>query len=58
MTQASHFEGLSFDPFSLLYNDFVAPEVDLAERDAVQALFVALVVLVVDEGFTPSFKVT
>ena len=51
--QASRFERLSFDPFSLLLNGFVTPEVDVRRRDVVDALVVALMIVVVDEGFNP-----
>ena len=43
--QASRFECLSFDPFPLLQNGFIAAEVDVGGCDVVQALMVALVVL-------------
>ena len=56
--QASRFECLSFDPFPLLQDGFVTPEVDVRRRDVVQALVVALMVVVVDEGFNLSFEIT
>ena len=56
--QASRFECLSFDPFPLLQDGFVTPEVDVRRRDVVQALVVALMVVVVDEGFNLRFKIT
>ncbi len=40
--QASRFERLSFDPFPLLQDGFVSPEVDVRRCDVVQALVVAL----------------
>jgi hypothetical protein len=49
--QASRFECLSFDPFTLLQNGFVSSEVDVGRCDVVDALVIALVVVVVDEGF-------
>ena len=51
--QASRFEYLSFDPFPLLQDGFVSPEVDVRRRDVVQALVEALMVVMVDEGFDP-----
>ena len=56
--QASRFERLSFDPFPLLQNGFVAPEVDVRRCDVVQALVVALMVVVIDEGFDLGFEIT
>jgi len=38
-------------------NGFVAPEVDVGRCDVVQALVVALVVIVIDEGPDLAFKV-
>lgn len=49
--QASRFECLSFDPFALLWNSFVASEVDVSGCDLVDALVIPLVIVVVDEGF-------
>ena len=51
MTQASRFEGLLFDPFLLLQNDLVPSEVDVSRCDVVEAPVVALMVVVIDEGF-------
>ena len=55
--QASRFERLLFDPFSLFQNDLVTPEVDIGGRDVVQALVVALVVVMIDKGFDLSFEI-
>ena len=55
--QASRFERLSFDPFTLFQNGFVTPEVDVGGCDVVDALVVALVVVVIDEGFNLSFEI-
>jgi len=55
--QASRFECLSFDPFSLFQNGFVTSEVDVRRRDVVQALMTALMVVVIDEGFDLGFEV-
>ena len=48
--QASRFEGLSFDPFPFSENGFVAPEVDVCRCDVVQALVVAMMIVVIDKG--------
>ena len=56
--QASRFERLSFDPFSLLQNGFVAAEVDVCGRDVVQALVVTLMVVMIHEGFDLGFEIT
>ena len=48
--QAPMFDGLSFDPFSLLDDGCGAAEVGVGGRHIVQALVVALVVVVLDEG--------
>jgi len=55
--QAARFERLSFDPFPLLQNGFVTSEVDVGGCDVIQALVVALMVVVIDEGFNLSFKI-
>ena len=47
---ASRFECLSSDPFALSQNGLVASEVEIAGGDVVDALVVALVIVVVDEG--------
>jgi hypothetical protein len=51
--QASRFECLSFDPFPLLQDGFVASKVDVRRRDVVDALVIALVVVVIDEAIAP-----
>ena len=48
--QASRFECLSFDPFALFQNGFVTAKVDVGRCDVVDALVVALMIVVVDEG--------
>ena len=50
MKQAPGFDGLSFDPFSLFQNGLAAPEVDVGRREVLQALVVAPMVVVFDEG--------
>jgi hypothetical protein len=48
--QAWRFERLSFDPFPLLQDGFIAPEVDVRLRDVVRALVVALMIVMIDKG--------
>ena len=50
MMQAARFNRLLFDPFTLLKNGFVSAEVDVGWREVVDALVIALVVVVVDEA--------
>ncbi len=50
MKQASRFDGLPFDPFSLLQDGLTAPEVDVCWRKILQALVIATMVVVIDEG--------
>ena len=50
MKQASRFAGLSFDPLSLFQNGLAAPEVDVGPREILQALVVAPMVVLLDEG--------
>ena len=50
MKQAPGFDGLSFDPFSLLQDSLTAPEVDVSGRKVLQALMIAAVIVVIDEG--------
>ena len=49
MKQAPGFDGLSFDPFSLLQDGLAAPEVDVNGREIPQALVIAPMVVVLDE---------
>jgi hypothetical protein len=56
--QASRFDGISFDPFSLIKDSFIAPEVDVSGRDVVEALMVTLVVVMIDQGFNLGLKIT
>ena len=54
--QASRFERLLFDPFALFQNGLVAAEVDVGGCDVVDALVIALVIVMVDERFDLSSK--
>ena len=56
--QAPMFDGLSFDPFAL-FDDVRRPaEVGVSRRHVVQALMVALVVVVLDEGLDLGLEIT
>ena len=50
MKQAPMFDGLSFDPFTLLDDGWRPAEVGIGGRHVVQALVVSAVVVVLDEG--------
>ena len=50
--------GLSFDPFSLGQDGGTAPEVDVGRGEIVDALVVAVVIVVVDEGRDLGFEIT
>ena len=57
MKQVSRFVGLLFDLFSLSQNGLSASEVDRGRGEVLQALVVAPVVVVVDEGADPLSKI-
>ena len=48
--QASVLDSFAFDPFSFQQDDLTAPEVDIGRRQVVDALVVAQVIVVGDEG--------
>ena len=50
MKQASRFDGLSFDPFSLLQDGLAASEVDIGRGEVLQALVIASMVVLIDKG--------
>lgn len=50
MKQASRFDGLSFDPFSLFQDGVTPPEVDIGWGQVLQALVITMMVIVVDKG--------
>ena len=58
MQQASVGNGLSFDPFPFDEDGLTAPEVDVGRRQVTQALVVAQVIVVSDEGADLSLKGT
>ena len=47
---------LRFDPFSFQQDGLTASEVDVGRRQIVDALVVAQVIVVGDEGFDPSLE--
>ncbi len=57
MLQAPIFDSLSFDPFALLDDGLRPAEVGVGGRDVVQALVIALMVVMLDERFDLLFKV-
>ena len=57
MLQAPIFDSLSFDPFTLLDDGLCPAEVGIGRRDVVQALVVALMVVMLDERFDLSFEI-
>ena len=58
MLQAALLDCPFLDPFPFSENGFVATEVDVGRCDVVQALVVALVVVVIDEGPDLAFEIT
>ena len=50
MKQASRFDGLSLNPFSLVWNGLPAAKVDVGRCQVLQALVVSLMVVMVDEA--------
>jgi hypothetical protein len=55
---SSVFDGLSFDPFALKQDGLAAPEVDVGRRQVLQALMVAVMIIVIDEAVDVRFEVT
>ena len=58
MLQAPVLDGLSFDPFPFKRDGLAAPEVDIGGCEVIQALVVAPVVVVLDEGAELGFEIT
>ena len=56
--QAPRVKSLSFDLFTMLKNCFVTPEVEVIGCKVVDALVIALVVVVIDERSDLGFKIT
>lgn len=58
MLQAPLFDRLSLDPFSLRQNGMAAPEVDVGGGEIVEALVIAPMVVMLDEGRDLCFEIT
>ena len=58
MKQAPGFDGLPFDSFSLFQNGLAAPEVDISRGEILQALVIAVMVVMLDKGIDLSPKIT
>ena len=56
--QASMFDGLAFDPFALFDDGLGPAEVGVGGRHIIEALVVALVVIVLDERLDLAFEIT
>ena len=56
--QAPVLDGFPFDPFPFQQDGLAAPEVDIGGREVAQALVVAQVIIVFDEGGDLSFEIT
>ena len=57
MVQAAFLDGQFFDHFSPFDDGCVAPEVNVARRDVGEALVVAMVVVMIDEGADLHFQI-
>ena len=55
---AKYIIALSFDPFPFRQDGLAAPEVGIGGCEVIQALVVAPVVVVLDEGAGPGFGIT
>ena len=58
MVQAPLLEGPSFDPFSFQQDGLTPAEIDIGRRHVSQALVIALVVIVFDEGLDLNLEIT
>ena len=58
MLQAPQFDVPSLDPFSLQQDGLAAPEVDVGWGEIVEALVVAPMIVVVDDGGDLGFEIT
>ena len=56
--QSPVFDGLSFDPFSFQQDGLAASEVDVGGGEVLQALVIAPMVVVIDEGLDLTLEVT
>lgn len=57
MLQAPLFDGLSLDPFSLQQDGLAPPEVDVGRCEVVEALVVAAMIVMLDEGGYLGFEI-
>ncbi len=57
MLQASILDGETFDPLSFTQDFRRASEVDVGRREIAQALVIAAMIVMLDEGGDPGFKV-
>ena len=55
--RAPMFDGFSFDPFALFDDGLSPAEVGISRCDVVEALVIALMVVMLDERFDLGFKV-
>ena len=56
--QAPGFDNLSFDPFSLFQDGLTPSEVDIGRGQIIDALVIAVVVVVIHEGFNAGLKIS
>jgi hypothetical protein len=57
MLQAAVLDGVAFDPFSVQQDGLPPPEVDIGGREVLQALVIAVVVVVFDEPADAGFEI-
>ena len=57
MLQATVYDCLAFDPFAFEENGLSAPEVDVSRGKIVEALVIAGMVVVLDEGRDLAFEI-
>ena len=57
MVQAAFLDGQFLDHFSPFDDGCVAPEVDVCRRDVGEALVVAMVIVMIDEGADLHFQI-
>lgn len=58
MLQTPVLDFISFDPFSFQQDDLATSEIGVCRREIVEALVIALVVVVIDEGLDAGPQVT
>ena len=56
LAPGSLFDGLVFDPFALKQDGLTASEVDVGRGEVLQALMVAVVIVVIDEAIDLRFE--